>query len=79
MFLHFIPVGKTMATVDSDKVCMYNVTLKKIYRLSSKSLYVNQNRFTKMCNYSIKDRKNKSVKHKLRQQIEKHTQKKSHT
>lgn len=61
MFLHSTETGKMMTTVDYDKVFIYNVilsTITKKYRdITSKPLYINQNRIIKLCNYSTKRQK----------------------
>lgn len=58
MFLQCTQTGKMMITVDSDKVCIYNVifrTIAKKYRgIGLKPLHVNQSGIIKTCNFSIK-------------------------
>lgn len=70
MFLQFIQTGEMMMTMDSDKVCIYNVifrTITKKYRdIGLKPLNINQDGtikcvifFTKRQEKEISETKNK--------------------
>ena len=82
MFLQCTQTGKMMITVDSDKVCIYNVifrTIAKKYRgIGLKPLHVNQSGIIKTCNFSTKRQEKEISEIKTKTTNRKQTKKESY-